>query len=105
LQAEPYDQASAFWVQVCAAVADCFGIKCGLIPWLADEVKWEAITIEQGRLLSTLDHESPAPFSYWDFNRATLGLGMETIYTSVRTVARFGGDSTRYMYCVTEFRI
>jgi len=39
LQAEPYDQANAFWFQICAAVADCFGIKCGLIPGLTDEVK------------------------------------------------------------------
>jgi hypothetical protein len=105
LQAEPYDQASAFWFHVCAAVADCFGIKCGLIPWLANEVKWEAITIEQGRLLSTIDHE-PLHFS-------------GTVTSIGRHLASAGKPSTRtsglspdwvmtsacYTYGVTEFRI
>jgi hypothetical protein len=66
LQANPFDLVKDFWVWSRVEVADCYGIQCGKISWLADEIKWEAITVEQGGQLSSTAYEMDAPFWYWD---------------------------------------
>jgi hypothetical protein len=100
LHASPFDLVKDFWVRSRVEVADCYGIQCGKIPWLADEIKWEAITVEQGIQLSSTAHEVDAPFWYSDLNRSTLGLSRKSIYVNIRTVAQLSGNpDALYMLC------
>lgn len=82
-----------FWAQSSVAVADCFGVSCGTRSWLADEVKLEALNVEEGVELSTILYERNAPFWYWDVSRITMGLGRKNIYT-VKTISRICHNAT-----------
>jgi hypothetical protein len=89
----------AFWVESCVTVADVFGISCGTQPWLADEVKWEALSVQHGLDLSFTKHECEAPLWYWDLNRTTFGIGRKTAL-NVKAVARVCGDiNILYVLC------
>jgi hypothetical protein len=58
--------------QATVEVAQCFGISCGTRPWLADEVKWEALDAEEGAEGLATRNERDAPPYYWDVKRLTL---------------------------------
>jgi hypothetical protein len=91
LQADLLMYMKDFWAESCVAVADCFGISCRTRPWLADEVKWEALDVLEGIELSTILYERDVPSWYWDGNRTTLGMRRKNTST-IKTIARLLQD-------------
>jgi hypothetical protein len=99
LQADPLTYMRDFWVEACVAVADYFGITCCTRPWLADEVKWEALDVREGFDLSLILYERDVSSWYLDVNRITLGIGRKNTST-VKTIARLFNDaSILYILC------
>jgi hypothetical protein len=100
IQTVAFQLASNLWLNAHIDVAKRFGVDCVHIPWMADEIKWEVITFEQGLSLSAATDQHDAPSWYWDINRPTRGLSRKSVYVEIRTMARTSGDKdTLYILC------